>query len=260
MTVRAIKQSIDGALGSRGAWLLEEYTDNPGHFGQNTLDPFELQQVAEICFQKDLQLCVHAIGDRANRETLNIFEKAFKDHQAEAKQSQARWRIEHAQHLHPDDIPRFQQLGVIASVQGIHCTSDAPFVLKRLGRKRATEGAYVWRSLLDAGAVVTNGTDTPVEDISPLACFYASVTRKRTDDGTTFFPNQKMTRLEALRSYTIQNASSAFEEDIKGSIKVGKLADLTILSKDILMVSDAELLNTEVVYTIVGGQIKYQKP
>src|SRR4029077_13754816 len=147
----------------------------------------------------DYQLCVHAIGDRANRETLNVFEEAFKEQPIPQSR---RWRIEHAQHLHPDDIPRFAKLGVIASMQGIHCTSDAVYVLQRLGLRRGSEGAYVWQSLIKSGAIVSNGTDVPVEDINPIECFYASVTRKL-PSGATFFPEQKMTREQTLKSYTV---------------------------------------------------------
>src|SRR5262249_24451886 len=152
------------------------------------------------------QLCVHAIGDRANRETLDLFEQAFRAH---PRKEGRRWRVEHAQHLHPDDIPRFARLGVVASMQGVHCTSDAVYVVRRLGLRRAAEGAYVWRSLIDSGAVVSNGTDAPVEDVDPLACFYSSVTRKL-PAGTAFYPKQRMTRDEALRTYTHSAAYAAF--------------------------------------------------
>ncbi|HZO52680.1 MAG TPA: amidohydrolase family protein, partial [Bryobacteraceae bacterium] len=199
--------------------------------------------------------CVHAIGDRANRETLNVFETAFKDN---PKVQDARWRIEHAQHISSADIPRFSSLGVIASMQGIHCTSDAPYVLARLGHKRAEEGAYAWRKLIDSGALVINGTDAPVEEIDPIASFYASVTRKL-KDGSTFYPAQRMTRIEALRSYTINAARAAFEDKEKGSLRPGKLADVTILSQDILTIPDGKIPSTEVLYTIVGGKVMYER-
>ena len=166
-TVRAIKRQIDGALGSRGAWLLEPYTDKPDCTGLNTEDPADIRKTAELAIQHGYQLCVHAIGDRANREVLNIFEQTF---QAHPDKKNLRWRIEHAQHLNAGDIPRFAHLGVIAAMQGIHCTSDAPYVLLRLGPKRAEDGAYVWQKLMKSGAIVGNGTDAPVEDVSPLAC------------------------------------------------------------------------------------------
>jgi predicted amidohydrolase YtcJ len=256
LTVRAIKRSIDGALGSRGAWLLEPYADKPGDTGRNTTPVPEIQETAKLALQHGYQLCVHAIGDRANRETLNIFEAAFK---ANPDKKDLRWRIEHAQHLHPDDIPRFGRLGVIASMQGVHCTSDAPYVIDRLGPKRAEEGAYVWQKLMKSGAVVTNGTDAPVEDVSPIASYYATVTRK-TKDGSAFFGEQRMNRLEALKSYTINGAFAAFEEDSRGSLKVGKYADMVVLSQDILSIPEDQIPSTEVRYTIVGGKIRFQKP
>jgi predicted amidohydrolase YtcJ len=197
---------------------------------------------------------VHAIGDRANREVLNVYQATF---QAHPDKHDLRWRIEHAQHLDPADIPRFGQLGVIAAMQAIHCTSDAPFVIARLGEKRAQAGAYVWRSLLDSGAVVGNGTDAPVEEVDPIACYYASVTRK-TKDGSLFYPQQCMTRMEALKSYTLSNAFAAFEDDQKGSLAAGKLADITVLSRDILTVPPDDIPGTRVLYTIVGGKIAYQ--
>jgi predicted amidohydrolase YtcJ len=254
-TVRAIKRQIDGALGSRGAWLLEPYTDKPDSSGLNTEDPADIRKTAELAIQHGYQLCVHAIGDRANRETLNIFEDTFKAH---PDKTDLRWRVEHAQHLNAVDIPRFGQLGVIAAMQGIHCTSDAPYVLLRLGAKRAEEGAYVWQKLLKSGAVVGNGTDAPVEDVSPLASFYASVSRKL-KDGTVFYPDQRMTREEALKSYTWNNAYAAFEEDVKGSLEPGKLADITVLSRDIMSIPEDQILSTDVVYTIVGGKIRFKR-
>ena len=186
---------------------------------------------------------------------LNLYERTF---QAHPDKKDLRWRIEHAQHLDPADIPRFAKLGVIASMQAIHCTSDAPMVIPRLGEKRAAEGAYVWQSLMKSGAHVSNGTDAPVEDVNPIANYYAAVTRKL-KNGQTFFPAQKMSRMEALKSYTIENAYSAFEEKLKGQLKPGMLGDVTVLSKDILTIPDDEILKTEVEYTIVGGKIAYQK-
>jgi predicted amidohydrolase YtcJ len=232
---------------------LAPYDDMPESTGLNTTSVASIRETARLALQHNYQLCVHAIGDRANRETLNIFEEAFKS--APSPESR-RWRVEHAQHLSPDDIPRFGKLGVIASMQGIHCTSDAVYVLRRLGTRRAEQGAYVWRSLLDTGAVVTNGTDVPVEDVSPIESFYATVTRKL-PSGVTFFPNQKLTREEALRTYTRDCAYAAFEEDIKGTLAPGKLADITVLSRDIMTCSDEDIRTTKVVYTIVGGKVQY---
>ena len=183
---------------------------------------------------------------------LDVYEKTARGRDLRA----LRWRIEHAQHLDALDIPRFGELGVIASMQGVHCTSDAPFVISRLGRQRAQIGAYAWRSLLDSGARIVNGTDVPVERISPLECFYASVTRRRAD-GEVFFPEQSMSRLEALRSYTQEAAYAAFEEDSKGTLAPGKLADLVVLSKDILTVPESEIRSTRVLHTIVGGRVLY---
>ncbi len=251
-TVRAIKKQIDGALGSRGAWMLEPYSDLPSTSGFATEPPEEIEQTARLALANGYQMCVHAIGDRANREVLNVYEKVL------AGKRDLRWRIEHAQHIDPADIPRFAKLGVFAMMQGIHCTSDAPMVLPRLGAKRAEEGAYVWQSLIKSGAHVGNGTDTPVEDVSPIASYYASVTRLA-KDGKVFYPAQKMTRMQALRSYTVENAYAAFEEDLKGSLKVGMLGDITVLSQDILTVPDDQIMKTDVEYTIVGGKVVYQR-
>lgn len=255
LTVRAIKRFIDGALGSHGAWLLEPYNSLPTSVGLNT-DPIDsMKETARIAIENNFQLCTHAIGDRGNRETLNIYEEAFKAH---PEKKDLRWRIEHAQHLHHDDIPRFGRLGVIAAMQGIHCTSDGPWVIKRLGEKRAKEGAYVWQSLMKSGAIIANGTDVPVEAVDPIPNFFALVTRKM-NNGEAFYPDQKMTREQALRSYTLNCAYAAFEEDFKGSLSVGKLADITVLSKDILTIPDEDILQAAVLYTIVGGKVMYKK-
>jgi predicted amidohydrolase YtcJ len=255
LTIRAIKHTFDGALGSRGAWLLEPYSDLPSSTGLNTTPPATVEETARLAMAHGYQLCVHAIGDRANREVLNIFEAAFK---ANPDKKDMRWRIEHAQHLNPADIPRFAELGVIASMQGIHCTSDAVFVPARLGAKRSEEGAYVWQKLMKSGAVVSNGTDAPVEDVDPIPNFYATVTRKL-KDGSTFYPDQKMSRQEALRSYTRNAAYAAFEEGEKGSLAVGKLADVTVLSQDILSVPEQEIRGARADYTIVGGKVLYER-
>jgi len=253
LTIRAIKHTLDGALGSRGAWLLEPYSDLPTSTGLETTPLATVRATAELAMQHGYQLCVHAIGDRANRETLDLFEAAFKAH---PDKKDVRWRIEHAQHLSLADIPRFGRLGVIASMQGIHCTSDAVFVPARLGAKRSEEGAYVWQKLMKSGAVIANGTDAPVEDVDPIANFYATVTR-RLADGSTFYPDQRMSREEALRSYTRNGAFAAFQEGSKGSLTVGKLADIAVLSKDILAVPDDEIRSARVDYTIVGGKVLY---
>jgi len=168
-----------------------------------------------------------------------------------------RWRIEHAQHLHPDEVPRFAELDVIASMQGVHCTSDAPYVPARLGHERAEEGAYVWRSLRDAGVVVTNGTDAPVEDVSPIASYHATISR-RLPDGSRFYPDQRLGRMEALETYTIDCAFAAFEEHLKGSLTPGKLADVVVLDRDILTCPEDEVPGARVLYTIVGGEVRYR--
>lgn len=254
LTVRAIKMVMDGALGSHGAWMLAPYDDLPTSTGLNLIPVERLQSVAEIAIRHGYQVNTHAIGDRANREVLNVYEAVF---QANPDRKDLRWRDEHSQHIDPADQPRFAQLGVIASMQAVHATSDGPWVPKRIGEKRAREGAYVWRNLMNSGATVTNGTDTPVEDVNPIPNFYSAVTRK-TADGTPFFPEQKMTREEALKAYTLNNAYAAFEEDFKGSLTPGKLADITVLSRDIMTIPDDSIPATRVVYTIIGGQIKYQ--
>jgi predicted amidohydrolase YtcJ len=255
LTVGGIKRLIDGALGSHGAWLFEPYDDLPASVGLNTEPIEDLKETARLARELGFQLCTHAIGDRGNRETLDIYRDSFTGN---PDRKNHRWRIEHAQHIHPDDIPRFENIGVIASMQGVHATSDGPWVPKRLGEKRSRESAYVWRKLLDSGAVIANGTDAPVEDVDPLACFYASITRKL-PDGSQFYPDQCMTREQALRSYTINGAYAAFEEDIKGSLSPGKLADITVLSHDIMTIPEDEIPGTEVLYTIVGGELLYQK-
>lgn len=251
-TVRAVKAYLDGALGSYGAWLLAPYTDKPDSYGQNTTPMDSIAAVAAACRQYGLQCCVHAIGDRANREVLNLFEATLGGNHT------VRWRIEHSQHIDPQDIPRFGALGIVAAMQGIHCTSDAPFVVKRLGVERARLGAYAWRSLIDSDAHLANGTDAPVEDVDPLPCLYASVTRKRADSGFEFFPEQKMTREEALLSYTLWNAYAAFEEKDKGSLSPGKYADIVVLSKDLLRCTPEEILQAKVLQTIVGGKVQYR--
>lgn len=255
-TCNAIKSEVDGALGAFGAWLLESYSDKPGFKGQNTTDIYDVKKIADMAIANDMQFCVHAIGDRANRVVLDIYEGVMAQH---PDKKDLRWRIEHAQHLNPADIPRFAKSKIIASMQGIHCTSDAPFVVKRLGTERAQLGAYAWRSLLDNGVVVANGTDAPVEDVDPIKSFYASVTRKREDTGLEFFTEQKMTRAEAVYSYTLGNAFAAFEDGFKGSIRPGKVADFVILSNDLIKCSDDEILQTKVLYTITDGKIRYSK-
>jgi len=255
LTVRAIKRLMDGALGSRGAWLLEPYADMPTSTGLNTVAPEEMQDTVRFAIENGFQVSTHAIGDRANRETLNVYEETFKAH---PDKKDVRWRIEHAQHINAADIPRFGALGVIAAMQGIHCTSDAPYVLARLGAARAEEGAYAWQKLMKSGAVIANGTDAPVEATDPLPGYYALVTRKQ-KNGEVFYGDQRMTREEALKAYTLNGAYAAFEEKTRGSLAPGKFADMTVLSADITKIPEEDIQKAEVLYTIVGGKVRYKK-
>ena len=252
LTVRSVKISIDGALGPHGAWLLEPYSDLPTTAGLNTVSIEEFTKIAKLCKKYDWQLCVHAIGDRANREVLDVYERVL----GEQVSSGHRWRIEHAQHLSPQDIPRFGKLGVIPVMQANHCTSDAIFVPQRLGERRSVQGAYVWRSLIDSGAIIPNGTDAPVERVDPRASLYAAVTRQL-PNGDTFFPEQCMTRREALLSYTLWPAMAAFQEKELGSLEVGKLADLVAWNTDLLTCKPTDLLTAKVELTVLAGDIVF---
>lgn len=259
LTIRSIKLNCDGALGSRGAWLLEPYTDRPDFSGMATLSMDTVLKISREAIKSGFQVCSHAIGDRANKEVLDRYETTFSENPDKANDH--RFRIEHAQHLHPSDISRFARLGVIPAMQAIHMSSDRPWAIERLGEKRIKQGAYMWQALLKSGARIVNGTDAPVEPINPIPSFYASVTRKtlkgKPEGG--YEAEQKMTRDQALRSYTIDAAYGAFEEHIKGSIEPGKLADFTIYTKDIMRVNENEILQTEVAMTILGGNVVYQK-
>ncbi len=257
LTVRAIKMYMDGALGSRGAWLLEPYTDEPDYTGQLVTPLDSLKTIGRLALDKKLQLCVHAIGDRANREFLNICDSLYRDL---GPAPDLRWRVEHAQHIDPADIPRFASLGVIPSMQAIHCISDAPFVIKRLGVERARAGAYVWRSLLDAGALLTNGTDAPVESLNPFPNLHSSITRRRLDTGEPFFPEQALTRQEAIHAYTLANAYAAFQEGQLGTLSPGKWADFIILDRDLLTCPEEEIPHAVVRQTVIGGKVVYQHP
>ncbi len=259
LTIRSVKLMADGAMGSRGAALLAPYDDDPKNSGFFTTPPETILAAARYGLEYGFQVNVHAIGDRANRMVLDQFERAFKE---QPRVKDPRFRIEHAQILDEKDIPRFAKLGVIASMQGIHCTSDRPWAASRIGMARVKEGLYVWRKLFASGATIINGSDVPVEDVDTIKNFYASVTR-RPESGEPaegFDPDQRMTRQEALNSYTLAAARGAFEERERGSIEPGKLADLTVLSQDILSVPDSELLKTQVLHTIVDGRIRYSKP
>ena len=248
----AVKAYVDGALGSRGAWLLEDYSDMPGYRGENVTPVEQLRETARRCKENGLQLAIHAIGDRGNREVLDIFEDVMADELATA-----RWRIEHAQHLHPQEIERMGNLNVLASMQTVHCTSDAPYVEKRLGEHRAEEGAYVWQKLLEHNVHIANGTDAPVERVNPFENIYSAVTRKSAN-GEAFYPEQKLTRQQAIDSYTKWNAYAAFQEEAKGSIEVGKLADFTIVDRNLLTCDEEDIPETKVLYTIVGGEIVFE--
>ena len=258
LTIRSIKINADGALGSRGAWLIDHYSDRPGHHGMPTQSMEYVYKVAKNGILSGFQVNSHAIGDRANREILNQYEIVFNEFPNLARDH--RWRIEHAQHIDPIDIPRFGSLKVIASIQGIHMSSDRPWAIDRLGEKRIIESAYVWRDLINNGAILINGSDVPVEPINPIASFYASSTRKTLKGFPEggFEPSQKMTRLEALKSYTINAAYGAFEENKKGSIEIGKFADFTVFSQNLITIPDDKILDTKVLYTIVNGKIEYR--
>ncbi|HVX40673.1 MAG TPA: amidohydrolase [Gemmatimonadaceae bacterium] len=259
LTVRAIGEiTADGALGSRSAWMLKPYDDDPKNTGLNVTKMSRIHEIAELGLAHGYQISVHAIGDRANRETLDTFEQIFNEHHV--KSDTLRWRIEHAQHLNPTDIPRFGTMGVVASMQGIHECSDAPYVLPRLGWKRAEEGAYVWKKLWNTGAVVTNGTDVPVEDISPIASYHCSVTRDMVGTDSAFFGDQKLSRQQALQTYTTNGAFVAFQEHENGSLAPGKWADIAVLSRDIMTVAPDSILGTKALYTIVGGKVVYTSP
>ncbi|WP_239985772.1 MULTISPECIES: amidohydrolase [Arenibacter] len=257
VTIRSVKLNCDGALGSRGAWLLEAYSDRPGHFGHETMPMEFVEETALNGLQKGFQICSHAIGDRANREVLDRYESAFKALPELA--SGHRFRIEHAQHLHPEDIPRFAQLQVIPAMQAVHLSSDRPWAIERLGEQRIKGGAFMWQSLLKSGIPIVNGTDVPVEPLNPIASLYASISRKTLKGSPEggYEVGEKMTREQALRSYTLDAAYGAFEEDIKGSIAVGKLADFTIYDRDFMKIDEKDFLKTRINMTIFDGKVVY---
>lgn len=256
LTVRAVKTYIDGALGSRGAALMEEYEDDPGNRGLTFMSEEALQQLVEKAVSLGYQPCTHAIGDRGNHIVLNAYERALRN----LSSADFRLRIEHVQVLTPSDIPRFKQLGVIPSMQPTHATSDMYWAETRLGPQRV-KSAYAWRSLIETGSIIACGSDFPVESPNPLWGFFAAVTRS---DHTGYpadgwYGKQKMTREEALKAFTIWAAYGAFQEKVKGTIEYGKYADLTVLSKDIMTIPPMEILETEIEMTIVGGKIIYRK-
>ncbi|NIR44973.1 MAG: amidohydrolase family protein [Gammaproteobacteria bacterium] len=257
ITVRSIKMVADGALGSRGAALLEPYSDEPDHRGLVTENPERIEAVAAEALERGFQVNVHAIGDRGNRIVLDAFEEAL----AQVPVADHRFRVEHAQVIHWQDIPRFAELDVLPSMQQTHQMSDMYWAIDRLGWTRS-RGAYAWRSLLETGVVIPAGTDFPVESVNPFRTFLASITRSDEEGWPAggWFPEQKMTREEALKSMTIWGAYAAFEEDLKGSLTEGKLADLVVLSQDIMAIAPERILDTRVEMTVLGGEIVYTGP
>jgi predicted amidohydrolase YtcJ len=252
LTVRACKMYIDGAMGSRGAWLLEPYADRPGHAGLPVTPPEVLRQVVAAAARHGWQICTHAIGDRGCRETLDAYRLA---------PPSARFRIEHAQNPAVEDIPRFAQQGVIASMQPTHATSDMRWAEARVGPARA-EGAYAWRKFLAAGVRIAGGSDFPVENENPLLGLYAATTRQ---DAAGFpeggwRPGERMTREEALRAFTLDAAYAAFQEDELGSLEPGKRADFAVFSKDLLACPPRELLAAECLMTVIEGEVVYERP
>lgn len=259
-TQRTIKVIFDGALGSRGAALLAPYSDKAETSGFLTQKPEELRPMFEEALRRGIQVETHAIGDRANRLILDLYEQAFKAvPPAERKIQEPRWRVEHAQILTDQDLPRFGKLGVIASMQPSHAISDLFFAPARLGMERLA-GAYAWNSLIKSGAIICGGSDAPVERGEPMIEFYAAVTRKsiKGESGEGWHPEQAVSREHALRMFTSNAAYAAFEENDKGSIEVGKLADFTVLSADIMKIPAPEILKTRCEMTVIGGEIVYE--
>jgi predicted amidohydrolase YtcJ len=257
LTIRSMKLYMDGALGSRGAALVEAYSDDPGNRGLTMLSASRLDSLIRDAIRHGFQPCVHAIGDRANHIVLNAYDSLLKT----IPRGDYRPRIEHAQVILPEDIPRFKKIGVLPSMQPIHATSDMYWAEARLGPDRI-RGAYAWRSLLQTGTIIPGGSDFPNDGMDPLWGFYAAFTRADRsgypEDG--WYPEQRMTRGEAARCFTQWGAYAGFEESEKGSIEPGKLADLTLLSKDIMQVQQGDVLSTEVEMTIVDGKVVYRNP
>jgi predicted amidohydrolase YtcJ len=253
--IRAIKLYADGALGSRGAALLAPYSDDPTNSGLLVSPPGHIRAWAEAGLRRGFQVNVHAIGDRGNRIALDAFDSALKA----VPKADHRFRIEHAQVLSPQDIPRFARLGVIPSMQATHQTSDMRWAEARVGPERI-RGAYAWRSLLNTGVVIPNGTDFPVEDVNPLLTFHAAVTRQDPANSPAggWYPEQKMSREEALQSMTIWPAYAGFQESILGSLTPGKYADFVVLDRDIMRVPDAEILAARVISTWIAGKRVYE--
>ncbi len=254
--VRAIKMYADGAMGSRGAALLEPYSDDPGNVGLVVTDTNHIREVAIEALKHGFQVATHAIGDRGNRLTLDAYEAALDT----VPTADHRFRIEHAQILNYEDIPRFAQLGVIPSMQATHATSDMYWVGKRLGATRLY-GAYAWRSLLNTGVIIPNGTDFPVEQVNPMLTFHSAVTRQDANNWPPggWMPQEKMTRTEALESMTLWAAYAGFQDHVMGSITAGKYADFVVLDRDIMAVADEDIVGTNVLATYIGGRAVYQR-
>jgi predicted amidohydrolase YtcJ len=254
LTVRSVKVFADGALGSRGAALLEPYSDMPGTKGVVTTSEAEIYGLTRRSLEAGFQVATHAIGDAANRFTLDAYQRAL----AETHARDARLRIEHAQVLAPAEIPRFAKLGVIASMQPAHCTSDMPWAEARVGPQRIL-GAYAWRSVLKTGAHLPLSSDFPGETLDPFAGMYAAVTRQDAagKPPAGWYPDQRLTIQEALRGYTVEAAYAGFEEKDKGTIEPGKLADLTVISTDVTRAPPSELLALTVLWTMVGGRVVF---
>ena len=261
LTVRSAKLFADGALGSRGAWLLEPYSDRPTdadgrpYSGLNVMKPEFMRMIAEDGLRQGYQVCTHAIGDRANRTVLNAYALAL----SRRPRDDHRFRIEHAQILSLEDIPRFAELGVIPSMQPTHCTSDMRWVYDRIGAQRA-QGAYAWIKLRRTGRPIPAGSDFPIESHNPFLGIYAAVTRQDAagQPAGGWHPEERMTRGEALRSFTIDSAYAAFEEQHKGSLEPGKLADFVVIDRDIMTCPPRKILETRVLLTIIGGEAVYE--
>ncbi len=259
-TQRTIKVSFDGALGSRGAALLKPYNDSPDTSGFLTEKPEELRPMFEEALRRGIQVETHAIGDRANRIILDLYEQAFKAVPSEQRKiREPRWRVEHAQIVDPADIPRFARLGVIPSMQPSHAISDLFFARSRLGLDRL-DGAYAWQSFLKSGAIICGGSDAPIERGEPMIEFYAAVARKsiRGESTEGWHPEQAASREQALKMFTLWPAYAAFEEKDKGSVEIGKLADFTVLSQDIMKIPEPEILKSRCAMTIIGGEIVFE--
>jgi predicted amidohydrolase YtcJ len=254
--IRSIKLYADGALGSRGAALLEPYSDDPNNRGLLLSAPAHIQDVASRALRGGFQVATHAIGDRGNRLVLDAYEKALQS----TPTADHRFRVEHAQIINHDDIPRFAELGVIPSMQAVHQTSDMYWAGNRLGAGRLF-GAYAWRSLLNTGVVIPNGSDFPVEAVNPLLSFHSAVSRQDAENwpAAGWMPEQRMTRDEALKSMTIWPAYAGFQESMMGSLTPGKLADFVVLDRDIMTVPERDILGTSVLATYIGGKAVYER-